>query len=100
MSTQDHRVKLLQTLHHPLAEVRLCAVTDLGLRRDADDAGDLVQCAMRNPRDIALGLEVVRSLRSLPAGFPRNPALRDMRDRHPAAAVRAAAAAALAGRDQ
>jgi len=72
------------------------AVIALGLQRDAQTAGELVRCALRHPRDVVEGLEVIRSLQRLPPGASRAAALHSLHDQHPAWAVRKAAAAALA----
>lgn len=96
LSSRDYREKLIHALHHPLADVRMRAVTALGLRRDAGAADDLVQCALRHPIDILEGLEVVKSLRMLPRGTSRSNALHKLCEQHPAPVVRIAAMAALA----
>ncbi|OGA49483.1 MAG: hypothetical protein A3F74_00365 [Betaproteobacteria bacterium RIFCSPLOWO2_12_FULL_62_58] len=69
----------------------------LGLRRDTEAADDLVERALRHPTNVVEALEIVKNLRVLPAGQPRYNALRDLCERHPAAVVRIAAMAALAG---
>ena len=74
------------------------AVIALGLRRDVQMADELAQCALRHPKDVVEGLEVIKSLQGLPPGASRAAALCTLRDRHPASAVRKAAAAALAER--
>lgn len=94
-TSRCYREKLLRALHHPLAEVRMRAVIALGLRRDVEAARDLVECALRHPRDVIKGLEIVKSLQMLPAGKPRDEALQDLSLRHPAAVVRIAAMAVL-----
>ena len=73
------------------------AVIALGLRRDPETARDLVECALRHPRDVVEALEIVKSLEMLPAGQSRDEALHDLRERHPAPVVRIAAMAAIVG---
>jgi hypothetical protein len=96
-TSRGYREKLLRALHHPLAEVRMRAVIALGLRRDAEAARDLVECALRHPRDVVEALEIVKSLQLLPAGTLRDEALRELSLRHPAAVVRIAAMSVMAG---
>jgi HEAT repeat protein len=97
LTSRGYREKLLRALHHPLAEVRMRAVIALGLQRDTEAADDLVACALRHPKDVIEALEIVRSLRMFPAGRSRHQALHDLSERHPAAVVRIAAMAAIAG---
>ena len=97
LASRNYHEKLLCALHHPLADVRMRAVIALGLRRDAEAARDLVECALRHPTDVVEALEIVKSLEMLPAGQPRYEALRDLCERHPASVVRIAAMAAIAG---
>lgn len=96
LSAEDYGKKLLNALHHPLADVRLRAVIALGLRGDSDAAAELVQCALRHPTDLVEGLEIVKSLQRLPSGLFRRAALQTLRDQHPASAIRKAALQALA----
>lgn len=90
-SAQQYRDKLLAALHHPLSEVRMRAIIALGWRGERAAAEALAECALRHPADVVEGLEVVASLRQIDA--PQ--ALAMLSERHPAHAVRAAAAAAL-----
>jgi HEAT repeat protein len=97
LTAKAYRDKLLHALHHPLSEVRMRAIIALGWRAKPQVAQDLVDCALRNPKDVVEALEIVKSLQSLPAGQRRDMALRELHERHPAVAVRIAAMAALAG---
>lgn len=72
------------------------AIIALGRRGEVDAARALVECALRHPRDVVEGLEVLRSLNRLEAGQPRMAALRMLAQRHPANAIKEAAARALA----
>lgn len=96
MSAEDYRSKLVRALHHPLADVRMRAVIAIGLRGEAETAGELVQCALRHPTDLTQGLEIVRSLQRFPHGLFRTLALQTLFARHPASPIRAAALRALA----
>ena len=96
LTAKAYRDKLLHALHHPLSEVRMRAIIALGWRAEPEVAQALVDCVLRNPKDVVEALEIVKSLRSLPSGQPRDTALRDLHERHPAATVRIAALAALA----
>lgn len=97
LTARSYREKLVAALRHPLAEVRMRVVIALGFRRDVEAAADLAQCALRHPRDVVEGLEIVKSLRMLPGEQPRYQALQDLCEQHPATAVRVAALDALAG---
>jgi hypothetical protein len=97
LTARSYREKLAAALHHPLAEVRMRAIIALGLRREEEAAGDLAECAFRHPQDMIEGLEIVKSLNTLPRGQPRYQALQDLCERHPATVVRIAAMGALAG---
>ena len=96
LRARDYHAKLLHALHHPLSEVRMRAIIALGLRGEPDAAQALADCALRHPVDVVEGLEIVRSLRLLQARSGRLEALENLARRHPAQAVRAAAARALA----
>jgi len=96
LTAKAYRDKLLHALHHPLSEVRMRAIIALGWRAEPEVAQALVDCALRNPKDVVEALEIVQSLRSLPAGKLRDQALRELHQRHPAAAVQKAARAARA----
>lgn len=97
LTSRSYREKLIGALHHPLADVRMRAVIALGLRRDTEAADELVKCTLRHPTDVVEALEIVKSLRMLPAGQQRYNALQDLCERHPATVVRIAAMAAMAG---
>jgi HEAT repeat protein len=89
--------KLVQALHHPLAEVRMRAIIALGLRGDDDAAVALAQCALRHPTDVVEGLEIVNSLGHLSRSAVRLEALTALINRHLARAVQKAAALLLGG---
>jgi len=95
ISDLAYREKLLRALEHPIAEVRMRAILALGLRGEPDTAPALIACALRRPSDVVEGLEIVRSLGRLDAGRPCGAALRDLANRHPASAVKAAASRVL-----
>lgn len=92
LSSRDYRAKLVRALYHPLADVRSRAGIALGLRRDEDAAEDLVQCALRHPKDVTAGLEVLKSLLMMPAQPQREKALRTLGLAHPADAEQRAVA--------
>ncbi|WP_136419074.1 HEAT repeat domain-containing protein [Herbaspirillum sp. ST 5-3] len=91
----DYREKLVNALHHPLAEVRMRAIIALGLRHDKPAADALVACALRNPVDVVEGLQIIDALKILDDGKPRMMALHYLFVRHPASAVKQAALAAI-----
>ncbi|MFN7087057.1 MAG: HEAT repeat domain-containing protein [Burkholderiales bacterium] len=95
LAARDYRDKLLHALHHPLSEVRMRAIIALGWRAEPEVAHALADCALRNPRDVVEALAIVKSLQALPAGRHRDRALRELHERHPAAAVRRAALAGM-----
>jgi HEAT repeat protein len=90
--------RLVHALRHPLSEVRMRAIITLGWLRAEDAAPALVECALRDGRDVVEGLEVVESLSRLDMGPVRRAALDRLAREHPARAVRAAAE--RAGRKQ
>jgi len=92
----DYETRLIHTLDHPLAAVRMRAIIALGKRGDCQAADSLVRCALRHPVDVVEGLEIVDSLRGLRSGRERRTALDCLARGHPAHAVRQAAADALA----
>lgn len=94
-SSDDYRESLLHALRHPLADVRARAITALGLRRDRLTGDALVACALRNPTAVVEGLQVIEALKVLDGGMPHLAALHYLHARHPARAVREAAAAAV-----
>ncbi|VAW37310.1 hypothetical protein MNBD_DELTA04-1840 [hydrothermal vent metagenome] len=91
----DYETRLIHTLGHPLADVRMRAIIALGKRRDPQAADPLVRCSLRHPIDVVEGLEIVAALRRLRPGSARNKALDRLARDHPAHAVRRAAAEAL-----
>ncbi|HCA26153.1 MAG TPA: hypothetical protein DEP05_00595 [Betaproteobacteria bacterium] len=91
----DYETRLIHTLDHPLAAVRMRAIIALGKRRDSQAADSLVRCALRHPVDVVEGLEIVDSLRCLHPERARSKALACLAHGHPAHAVRQAAAHAL-----
>ncbi|GBE13761.1 hypothetical protein BMS3Bbin14_00773 [bacterium BMS3Bbin14] len=93
----DYETRLIHTLGHPLADVRMRAIIALGKRGDPQAANPLVRCALRHPIDVVEGLEIVAGLRRLRPGGARSKALDRLARDHPAHAVRRAAAEALAG---
>jgi HEAT repeats len=95
-SARDYREKLLHALFHPLADVRMRAVIALGWRGEPETADDLAACALRHPSDVVQGLEIINSLVKLKEEDTTRVALSVLKQRHPARAVRAGAARALA----
>ncbi|NOX80211.1 MAG: HEAT repeat domain-containing protein [Deltaproteobacteria bacterium] len=93
----DYETRLIHTLGHPLADVRMRAIIALGKRGDPQAADPMVRCALRHPIDVVEGLEIVDGLRRLRPGGARSKALDCLARDHPAHAVRQAAAEALAG---
>ncbi len=92
----DYETRLIHTLGHPLADVRMRAIIALGKRGDPQAADPLVRCALRHPIDVVEGLEIVDGLRRLHPGGAQSKALGCLARDHPAHAVRQAAAQALA----
>jgi hypothetical protein len=95
LSERDYGRKLVHALRHPLADIRMRAIIALGLRGDAHIARELVACALRHPTDVIEALEIVKSLSIMNPSDAKDTALGELRDKHPAAAVRIAAMAAL-----
>ncbi|NIA05059.1 MAG: HEAT repeat domain-containing protein [Proteobacteria bacterium] len=93
----DYETRLIHTLGHPLADVRMRAIIALGKRGDPQAADPLVRCALRHPIDVVEGLEIVAGLRRLRPGGARSKALDRLARDHPAHAVRRAAAEVLTG---
>ncbi len=93
----DYETRLIHTLGHPLADVRMRAIIALGNRGNPRAADPLVQCALRHPIDVVQGLEIVNALRRLHPGSVQSKALVHLARDHPAHAVRQAAAEAQAG---
>ncbi|MGA7751074.1 MAG: HEAT repeat domain-containing protein [Gallionella sp.] len=94
-SARDYREKLLHALFHPLADVRLRAVIALGWRGEPETADALAACALRHPSDVVEGLEIINSLDQMKDAVIRQTALSILKTRHPAHAVREAAARVL-----
>ena len=95
-SEQSYRVRLTLALLHPLADVRMRAITALGWRGEPETADDLVACALRHPSDVVEGLEIINSLVQIKDAGVRMGALSDLHARHTAHAVREGAGLALA----
>lgn len=87
--------RLIDALGHPLADVRMRAIIALGLRGDKAAEARLVDCALQHPIDIVEGLEIVNSLRLIRDKESGDSWLQILADRHPARAVRTAAAGIL-----
>jgi HEAT repeat protein len=87
--------RLISALGHPLADVRMRAIIALGLRGEIAAQGALVECALRHPVDVVEGLEIVSSLRRIREAGAGDEALQTLAVRHPAQAVRSAAAEIL-----
>jgi HEAT repeat protein len=90
--TRSYTERLLHALRHPNSEARMAAIISLGNRREPVAAMPLAECALAHPIDVVQALEIVQSVRKLPAGPERATALA-MLAQHPARAVRAAIAA-------
>lgn len=99
LSAHDYRAKLLHALFHPLADVRMRVTYVLGCLGDPEVADDLVACALRNPLDVAGGLQIINSLVMLKEGKTSRSAISVLEDSHPAHAVREGAATALRALD-
>ena len=95
LSERDYQTKLLHALLHPLSEVRMRAIIALGMRRNPIAADALFDCALRHPKDVVEGLEIVASLALLQPHSAGHAALCRLAARHPAHAVRSAAKKAL-----
>ncbi len=93
----DYETRLIHTLGHPLADVRMRAIIALSHRADPQAADPLVHCALRHPIDVVEGMAIVDGLRHLRPGDARSHALAHLARDHPAHAVRQAATEALAG---
>jgi HEAT repeat protein len=87
--------RLIDALGHPLDDVRMRAIIALGLRGEKVAEQPLIDCALRHQIDILEGLEIVNSLRLIRDKGSDDTALRTLSVRHPARAVRAAAAESL-----
>lgn len=94
LSAQHYREKLLHALEHPLDDVRMRAIIALGLRREAETAIPMAECALRHPLNVEEGIEVVNALKNFHA-FPGRQHAMEMLTHHSAHAVRAAAEIAL-----
>lgn len=88
-ATHSYTERLIQALCHPNAEARMGSIISLGNRGDPRAALPLARCALAHPSDVVQGIEIVRSLRKLPAG-PEHAAALHLLLRHPARAVRRA----------
>lgn len=91
----DYLTRLVHALGHPVEQTRMGAIISLGANRDDRAAAPLAECALAWPLDVWQGIEIVRSLRQLPWTPWTRQALERLRDGHPAAPLRRAAAAAL-----
>lgn len=96
-SAADYREKLQHALHHPLSEVRMRAIIALGWRGETEAVSALIECALRHPTDVIEGVEIVHSLRQIETKAGHLRGLATLAERHPAHAVRAAAARILHG---
>jgi HEAT repeat protein len=92
---QGYGARLILALNHPLADVRMRAIIALGLRREKAAEQALVECALRNPKDVVEGLEIVKSLRLIAEVSSEPEVLLRLARDHSARAVRAAADVAL-----
>lgn len=68
------------------------AIIALGLRKDITAATALVDCALCHPVDVLEGLEIVKTLQAMAGEGPAVLALAHLARKHPAHAVRQAAA--------
>lgn len=87
--------KLIGALDHPLYDIRMRAIIVLGKRREKAAERALVACALKHPADVVQGLAIVNSLRLIRGREGPSRALDALARRHPARAVRDAAAKAL-----
>ena len=92
---RSYAERLLQALHHPLADVRMVAIDTLGRLRVPDAAAALADCAMRHPHDPVQGVAILRTLEQQPRDPAWTAAMRTLCD-HPVAAVARDATRALA----
>lgn len=88
---RDYQQKLMHALAHPLADVRMRAIIALGLRGERGAAEALTDCALRAPKEVVEGLEIVRSLKAILAGTGDSAPLTRLAEAHPAHAVQLAA---------
>lgn len=93
--TRDLDGRLIAALRHPVDDVRARAIYALGRRGVVAASPELAQCAMAWPTDVVQGLQIVEALSLMPEGQERRAALKELALRHPAHAVREAAAATL-----
>ena len=91
----DYQERLVNALHHPLADVRMRAIIVIGLRHDKVAADALVACALRNPADVVEGMQIVEALKIIDDGKPRMSAFHYLHARHPAGAIKQAAQTVL-----
>jgi HEAT repeat protein len=94
-ASRDYVAKLIHALRHPIEQTRMGAIIALGAIRQDRAAGPLVDCALDWPLDVWQGIEIIRSLRQLPWTDATRQALMRLRDEHPAAPLRRAAAGAV-----
>ena len=100
ISSSDYQKKLIHALLHPLADVRMRAIIALGWRGESEAAEELAACALRHPRDVVEGLEIINSLVQMKNVEVCQAALSALQVHHPAHAVREGAARALAALPQ
>ncbi|MYM92312.1 HEAT repeat domain-containing protein [Duganella vulcania] len=91
----DYREKVVSALRHPSPEVRVRAIVAIGLMHDKSAADALVACALRNPADVVVGLQIIETLKIIDDGKPRMTALRYLHARHPDDAIKQAAQVTL-----
>ncbi len=91
----DYQRKLIDALHHQHADIRMRAIVAIGIRRDKHAADALVACALRNPSDLAEGMQIVAALKVIDDGKPRVTALHYLFARHPSNEIKQATHAIL-----
>jgi hypothetical protein len=87
---QGYGARLILALNHPLADVRMRAIIALGWRREKAGERALVECALRNPKDVVEGLEIVESLRLISEHDSKREGLSLLARSHPARPVKQA----------
>ena len=79
--------RLLHSLQHPIAEVRMSVIISLGNQRQKYSAVPLAHCALEHPKDNVQNLEILRSIEKLPLGRERDSAVLLLR-KHPSRIIR------------
>ena len=94
---QGYAERLITALRHPLADIRMRAIIALGWSRESLAEQALVECALRHPKDVVEGVEIVNSLSLISDVTSRRDGLLRLACFHPVRSVAEAARLALEG---